>query len=134
MSMKATTNKTNQTTEQIETMLEKRGFNSIVLWYNKVDTIGALIMKYVPLLIIVIRLIVSTYYYPRSIQYLIEHPLSELTYMLNSLGVYFYIAIGIFFGTAIIAYIIKRIIAVKASQIFYQVYYELGIEAPKFEI
>lgn len=132
--MKATTNKTNQTTEQIETMLEKRGFNSIVLWYNKVDTIGALIMKYVPLLIIVIRLIVSTYYYPRSIQYLIEHPLSELTYMLNSLGVYFYIAIGIFFGTAIIAYIIKRIIAVKASQIFYQVYYELGIEAPKFEI
>lgn len=132
--MKATTNNTNQRTEQIETMLAERGFHSIVLWYNKVDTIGASIMKYVPLLLIAILLIVSAYYYPRSLQYLIEHPLSELIYLLNSLGVYFYIAIGVFFSTAIIAYIIKKIIAVKASQIFYQVYYELGIEAPKFEI
>lgn len=132
--MTATTNNINQQTEQIESMLAKRGFNSIVLWYNRVDTIGALIMKYVPLFIIVIRLMVSTYYYPRSLQYLIEHPLSELTYLLNSLGVYFYIAIGVFFGTAIIAYGIKRIIATKASQIFYQVYNEQGIEAPKFEI
>lgn len=132
--MTATTNNINQQTEQIESMLAKRGFNSIVLWYNRVDTTGALIMKYVPLFIIVIRLMVSTYYYPRSLQYLIEHPLSELTYLLNSLGVYFYIAIGVFFGTAIIAYGIKRIIATKASQIFYQVYNEQGIEAPKFEI
>lgn len=132
--MKATTNNTNQQAERIETMLDERGFNSIVLWYHKVDTIGAFIMKYVPLLLIVIRLVVSVYYYPRSVQYLIEHPLSELTYLLNSLGVYFYIAIGVFFGTAIITYVIMRIIAVKASQIFYQVYYELGIEAPKFEI
>ncbi|MDE7473564.1 MAG: hypothetical protein K2M68_08275, partial [Muribaculaceae bacterium] len=73
--MKATTNNTNQRTEQLETLLAKRGFNSIVLWYNKVDTIGAFIMKYVPLLLIAIRLIVSAYYYPRSLQYLIEHPL-----------------------------------------------------------
>lgn len=132
--MKGTMNNTNTQSERIGIMLSERGFNSLVSCYSKVDTIGAFIMKYVPLLLIIIRLIVSAYYYPRSIQYLIEHPLSELTYLLNSLGVYFYIAIGIFFGTAIIAYIIKRIIAVKASQIFYQVYYDLGIEAPKFEI
>ena len=132
--MKGTMNNTNTQSERIGIMLAERGFNSLVSCYSKVDTIGAFIMKYVPLLLIIIRLIVSAYYYPRSLQYLIEHPLSELTYLLNSLGVYFYIAIGVFFGTAIIASIIKRIIAVKASQIFYQVYNELEIEAPKFEI
>lgn len=132
--MKATTNNANSKSEQIGMMLSERGFNSYVAWYGKVDSIGAAVMKYVPLFIIFIRLIVSTYYYPRSLQYLIEHPLSEWTYLLNSLGVYFYIAIGVFFGTAILAYGIKRIIATKASQIFYQVYNEQGIEAPKFEI
>lgn len=132
--MKATINNANSKSEQIGMMLSERGFNSYVAWYGKVDSIGAAVMKYVPLIIIVIRLGVSVYYYPRSIQYLFAHPLSELTYLLNSLGMYFYLALGVFFGTAAIAYIIRKILADKASNIYYQVYNEIGIEAPKFEI
>lgn len=132
--MKTTTNRENSESQRIGAMLYERGFHSIVGWYGKVDSIGATIMKYVPLIIIAIRLGVSVYYYPRSIQYLFAHPLSELTYLLNSLGMYFYLALGVFFGTAIIAYIIRKILADKASNIYYQVYNEIGIEAPKFEI
>ena len=132
--MKITTNRENSESQRIGAMLYERGFHSIVGWYSKVDSIGATIMKYIPFIIIAIRLGVSVYYYPRSIQYLFAHPLSELTYLLNSLGMYFYLALGVFFGTAIIAYIIRKILADKASNIYYQVYNEIGIEAPKFEI
>ncbi len=132
--MKPTTNNATSESERIEAMLYERGFHSIVEWYGKVDSIGAFIMKYVPLIIIVIRLGISIYYYPRSIQYLFAHPLTELTYLINSLGLYFYLALGVFFGAAIISYIIRKILATKASNIYYQVYNEIGIEAPKFEI
>ncbi len=132
--MKPTTNNATSESERIEAMLYERGFHSIVEWYGKVDSIGAFIMKYVPLIIIVIRLGISIYYYPRSIQYLFAHPLTELTYLINSLGLYFYLALGIFFGAAIISYIIRKILTAKASNIYYQVYNEIGIEAPKFEI
>lgn len=132
--MKPTTNNAASESERIEAMLYERGFHSMVEWYGKVDSIGAFIMKYVPLIIIVIRLGISIYYYPRSIQYSFAHPLTELTYLINSLGLYFYLALGVFFGTAIISYIIRKILAAKASNIYYQVYNEIGIEAPKFEI
>lgn len=132
--MKPTTNNATSESERIEAMLYERGFHSIVEWYGKVDSIGAFIMKYVPLIIIVIRLGISIYYYPRSIQYLFAHPLTELTYLINSLGLYFYLALGVFFGAAIISYIIRKILVTKASNIYYQVYNEIGIEAPKFEI
>lgn len=132
--MKPTTNNATSESERIEAMLYERGFHSMVEWYGKVDSIGAFIMKYVPLIIIVIRLGISIYYYPRSIQYLFAHPLTELTYLINSLGLYFYLALGVFFAVAIISYIIRKILADKASNIYYQVYNEIGIEAPKFEI
>lgn len=75
--MKPTTNNATSESERIEAMLYERGFHSIVEWYGKVDSIGAFIMKYVPLIIIVIRLGISIYYYPRSIQYLFAHPLTN---------------------------------------------------------
>lgn len=120
--------------DNVDTILSERGFYKLVKLYSTIDSVGSLVMKFVPLLIVIIRLIVSVYYYPRSLQYILAHPISESIYLLESLGTYFYMALGVFFATAIIAFIIRRFIAIRASKIYYKTYYELGVEAPNFEL
>ncbi len=130
--MKQTDNPSNS--DKADAILSERGFYKLVKLYDTVDSVGSLVMKFVPLLIVIVRLIVSVYYYPRSLQYILAHPISESIYLWESLGIYFYIALGIFFATAIVAFIIRRFIAIRASKIYYQTYYELGVEAPNLEL
>lgn len=129
--MRTTNNKNIQ--GQIEKMLYQKGFHTVLRWYDRIDSLGSVIMLYVPIAIVLIRLFVSIYYYPRSLQYFIKHPLTESAYFLSSLGVYFYIALGVFFGSALLAVVIRWILLKIASHIYYQVYGELGVEAPAFE-
>lgn len=119
--------------EQVEKMLSNQGYYTIGMWYDRIDSVGAFIIQWIPLLIILFRLSVCLYYYPRSISYLLAHPLTELMYLFVSLGVYLYIALGFFLGTAIVALIIRRVLLVLAAKIYYRVYNELGINPPVFE-
>lgn len=132
--MKTTTKNLNAIGEQIEEILSNRGFYTLVDCSRKVDSIGSFLAKYIPVLIVIFRLLVSLYYYPRSIQYLLAHPLSEACYLLESLDIYVYLAIGVYLGLGIIGFIIAKILAIKALRIYRQVYNEFGIEAPEFEI
>ncbi len=131
--MKQTNNQSNS--DKAESILLERGFYKLVKLYDDIDSVGSLVMKFVSLLFVIIKLVVSIYYYPRSLQYFFAHPISETHYLLKSLvDVYFYITLWVVFGTAIIALVLRRFIAIKASKIFYQTYYELGAEAPDLEL
>ena len=95
----------NGDSEQVKKMLSKQGYYTIGMWYDRIDFVGAVIIQWIPLLIILFRLSVCLYYYPRSISYFLAHPLTELMYLFFSLGVYLYIALGVFLGVAIVALI-----------------------------
>lgn len=120
--------------EQISELLNKRGFNRLIERYDKIDNIGSIIIKVIPITIIILRLAYCVFYYPRTFQFFIKHPITESLSLLKELGVYFYIAIGIFLVGGIICLIARRIIATQIAKVYYKTYSDLGIDAPNLNL
>lgn len=119
---------------QIGRILTERGFYDFVDRSRRINSIGNFISGYSIPVIVAFRLLVLLYYYPRSIQYFLKHPIEELGYFVGGSTVYFGIAVCICFGVGIITSIIRELLANRAKHIYYQTYNEFGIEAPEFEI
>lgn len=131
--MKPTTKNTNSINQQINERLTQRGFYAFVDWARRLDSIGDK-AYYALILVVISRLLVSLYYYPRSIQYLLANPLTEAFYLLDSIAVFSFIALGVWVAFFLITVITSKLLADKALHIYNHVYNEFGIEAPEFEI
>lgn len=115
----------NPLSKQVEKRLVELGFFRLQYYHEVIDNVGALIIKIIPLSIILIRLCYVLYYYPRSVKYLLSHPISEVGYLLVSLEMYFKIAFAIVVIVGAGSLIIMKLLSIKAAKIQDRVHTEL---------
>lgn len=119
--------------QKIGEELTNRGFHKLDSHRTLVLDI-ANILTYIALIILVaIKLGTSIYVYPRTMEYFMQHPISEVIYLLGIVISWWWLYIIVTIFIKGIGYVIAWKVGNKAKQILYQVYEKYNLEPPMYD-
>lgn len=121
----------NKLDEKIKQELADRGFYDLTWthdkWTDRIDSVPTV----VGIVVFLLGIIYTIYNYPRTFEYLLAHPITEIQY-LATMPLYIALGVSLFVVFIIVIYLIS--LWFKMRNIHKQVYQEYGIDEPDWDI
>lgn len=129
--MKRMTNMDKNINKKIDQKLTERGYYSLVSEFRDWDNRMESYPKIIAIIVCMLGSIYNVYNYPRTFEYILSHPISEIIYLVRTPLI---VACIISLIVTVLIAIIYYSLLVKIRRMHKQVYREFGIEEPELEI
>lgn len=119
--------------QKIGEELTSSGFHELDSRRTLILDIANILTYTVLVILVAVKLGTSIFFYPRTMEYFLQHPISEVMYLFKIVVSWWWLYMIAAISIKGIGYIIAWKVGNKAKQILCQVYDKYNLEPPKYE-